>query len=388
LLRSGQLKQLTKDQSLVNQLIEAGHLTEDEAEAFEHSNIILQALGTAESVNVDLTFVELRKSDRLLLCSDGLSGLVHVDMLRNTLEQVRDPAECCTKLIELAEGGGGHDNITCVVVDFDGDELAAPVEGESFGYMQYPLPPSDDDTSAFSDDETTAGGRDPNRIPTEPAPRSATPEPLAAAPDGDPEPDETRANVLWVLGGVLALAGAAGVWWTLDPSAHGRTVRPAAEAAKPPEPAPEVQAEVQVNIYTDVSEAMLLVNGDTQGPLSSSQTRTLKLRPGAYRFEAQAEGGPVAVTVVTVRGDTPMDVFLKARAPVDGLDQVLYQYIEKRQGPRELVKMGFDEALVARILRLVNINEFKRYQTAPMLRVSTKAFGMGRRMPIVGKYLS
>jgi protein phosphatase len=91
LLRSGQLKQLTKDQSLVNQLIEAGHLTEDEAEAFEHSNIILQALGTAESVNVDLTFVELRKSDRLLLCSDGLSGLVHVDMLRNTLEQVRRP---------------------------------------------------------------------------------------------------------------------------------------------------------------------------------------------------------------------------------------------------------------------------------------------------------
>ena len=70
------------------------------------------------------------------------------------------------------------------------------------------------------------------------------------------------------------------------------------------------------------------------------------------------------------------------------LDQVLYQYIEKRQGPRELVKMGFDEKLVARILRLVNINEFKRYQTAPMLRVSEKAFGMGRRMPIVGKYLS
>ena len=72
----------------------------------------------------------------------------------------------------------------------------------------------------------------------------------------------------------------------------------------------------------------------------------------------------------------------------DILDQVLYQYIEKRKGPKELVGMGFDEKLVARILRLVNINEFKRYQTAPMLRVSEKAFGMGRRMPIVGKYLS
>ena len=67
---------------------------------------------------------------------------------------------------------------------------------------------------------------------------------------------------------------------------------------------------------------------------------------------------------------------------------MLYQYIECRQGPRELVKMGFDEALVARVLRLVNINEFKREQAAPVLRVSTKSFGMGRRMPIVGKYLA
>ncbi|MBK8557963.1 MAG: NAD+ synthase [Lewinellaceae bacterium] len=74
--------------------------------------------------------------------------------------------------------------------------------------------------------------------------------------------------------------------------------------------------------------------------------------------------------------------------PYDILDQVLFQYIEKVQGPKELVAMGFEEALVKRILRMVNINEFKREQAAPVLRVSTKAFGMGRRMPIVGKYLS
>jgi NAD+ synthase (glutamine-hydrolysing) len=72
----------------------------------------------------------------------------------------------------------------------------------------------------------------------------------------------------------------------------------------------------------------------------------------------------------------------------DILDKVLYQYIEMRQGPRELMEMGFDEALVKRILRLVNVNEFKREQTAPVIRISNKAFGMGRRMPIVGKYLS
>lgn len=74
--------------------------------------------------------------------------------------------------------------------------------------------------------------------------------------------------------------------------------------------------------------------------------------------------------------------------PYDILDQVLFQYIERRQGPRELVAMGFDEALVKRVLRMVNINEFKREQAAPVLRISNKGFGMGRRMPIVGKYLS
>ncbi len=74
--------------------------------------------------------------------------------------------------------------------------------------------------------------------------------------------------------------------------------------------------------------------------------------------------------------------------PYEVLDPLLYQYIECRQGPRELMEMGFDEALVKRVLRMVNINEFKREQAAPVLRVSSKGFGMGRRMPIVGKYLS
>ena len=72
----------------------------------------------------------------------------------------------------------------------------------------------------------------------------------------------------------------------------------------------------------------------------------------------------------------------------DILDKLLYQYIERRQGPNEIIAMGFDAALVHRVLRLVNINEFKRKQTAPVLRVSPKAFGDGRRIPIVAKYLS
>lgn len=74
--------------------------------------------------------------------------------------------------------------------------------------------------------------------------------------------------------------------------------------------------------------------------------------------------------------------------PYDILDAILFEYIEQQQGPNEIIQMGFDEATVRRALRLVNMNEFKRYQAAPVLRVSRKAFGMGRRIPIVGKYLS
>lgn len=72
----------------------------------------------------------------------------------------------------------------------------------------------------------------------------------------------------------------------------------------------------------------------------------------------------------------------------DILDKILYEHIELKQGSAALIAKGFDEALVKRILKMVNIAEFKRYQTPPILRVSPKAFGMGRRMPIVGKYLT
>ncbi len=70
------------------------------------------------------------------------------------------------------------------------------------------------------------------------------------------------------------------------------------------------------------------------------------------------------------------------------LDTILYQYIERRKGPKEIIAMGYEEPTVLHILKMVNLNEHKRYQTPPILRISSKAFGMGRRMPIVAKYLS
>jgi protein phosphatase len=142
LLRGDRLVQVTRDQSLVNQLIEAGQLTEEEAETFEHNNIILQALGTADSVQVDLTYVDLRVGDTLLLCSDGLSGMVRNDEIREILLSYEEPLEACRELTDRANQAGGHDNVTVVVAKFEGPGLAEPTAEDIAGlkYRKYELP--------------------------------------------------------------------------------------------------------------------------------------------------------------------------------------------------------------------------------------------------------
>jgi protein phosphatase len=146
-LRGDILTQVTRDQSLVNQLIEAGQLTEEEAETFEHNNIILQALGTADTVQVDLTFTELRKGDVLLLCSDGLSGMVRFDEIREIMRTHKEPLDACKALTERANQAGGHDNITVIIVQFDGEGLRAiSADCEPLRYRKYPLPEENDAT--------------------------------------------------------------------------------------------------------------------------------------------------------------------------------------------------------------------------------------------------
>ncbi len=140
-LRDERLVQVTRDQSLVNQLIEAGQLTEEEAETFEHNNIILQALGTSDHVQVDLTYAELRAGDRVMLCSDGLSGMIRNEEIRKILVAATTPAEASRILIERANAAGGHDNITVVVAFFDGGGLR-PVSPSDLplAYRKYALP--------------------------------------------------------------------------------------------------------------------------------------------------------------------------------------------------------------------------------------------------------
>jgi serine/threonine protein phosphatase PrpC len=154
ILRGDTLVQVTRDQSLVNQLIEAGQLTEEEAETFEHNNIILQALGTSDTVQVDLTYTELRKGDILLLCSDGLSGMVRFEEIRELLKSSVEPLDICKSLTERANQAGGHDNITVIVVQFDGNTLKSlDAETEPLKYRKYTL-----GDESFSDTVPLAGG--------------------------------------------------------------------------------------------------------------------------------------------------------------------------------------------------------------------------------------
>lgn len=139
LLRDGKLVQLSRDQSLVNQLIEAGQLTEEEAETFEHNNIILQALGTAETVQVDLTYVDVCKGDILMMCSDGLSGMIRADEIREVLLNNKEPMDACRELTDRANAAGGHDNITVIVARFD-EGVEEPTSSSTFGYQKYALP--------------------------------------------------------------------------------------------------------------------------------------------------------------------------------------------------------------------------------------------------------
>lgn len=139
LVRNGTAYQLTKDQSLMQRLVEAGELTEEEAAHSERRNIILQALGPEARVKVDLTYQELRRGDVLVLCSDGLTGQVKKEEISAIVGGELDLPAACDRLIALANERGGPDNITVIIARFDGDGLRAVEAGDAPGHQVYPL---------------------------------------------------------------------------------------------------------------------------------------------------------------------------------------------------------------------------------------------------------
>ncbi len=137
LVRNGVAQQITKDQSLMQKLVEAGELTAEEAEVSERRNIILQALGPEPVVKVDLTSQQVRKDDVLVLCSDGLSGQIRTGDISDVVSANRDLVDVCKKLIDMANENGGPDNITVIAVRFDGGGLSAASAGGPVGHKVY-----------------------------------------------------------------------------------------------------------------------------------------------------------------------------------------------------------------------------------------------------------
>ena len=139
LVRDGVGRQITKDQSLIQKLIEAGEITEEEAEQSERRNIILQALGPEASIKVDLTHQQVRRGDVLVLCSDGLSGQVRPEEITAIVSQEHDLVAACKRMIDRANENGGPDNITVIAARFDGAGLLAPAEEDAVGHRVFSL---------------------------------------------------------------------------------------------------------------------------------------------------------------------------------------------------------------------------------------------------------
>ncbi len=152
-IRGGEIKLATKDQSLVQQLVDVGQISEQEAETHMFRNVILQALGAQAELTPVAGRVKLYRDDIMLLCSDGLSGKLRAEEMRNiVVESNGDLARACTELIREANERGGEDNITVVIARFSGDDLATPDTQQKIAVEPSTL---DGDSALRMDDDTT-----------------------------------------------------------------------------------------------------------------------------------------------------------------------------------------------------------------------------------------
>jgi len=155
LIRGNRIALVTHDQSLVWQLVEAGHITEEEAETHQYKNVILQALGAQPRVNVVVDRIAVHDGDTVLLCSDGLSGRVRSEEMLDIVTKATSLRASCEQLIQLANDRGGEDNITVIVARFEGEALPPPSEITSERVERDPNLPYDVDEELVGDAEPT-----------------------------------------------------------------------------------------------------------------------------------------------------------------------------------------------------------------------------------------
>ncbi|HEV2705372.1 MAG TPA: PP2C family serine/threonine-protein phosphatase [Pyrinomonadaceae bacterium] len=150
-IRGGEIKLATKDQSLVQQLVDVGQISEQEAETHMFRNVILQALGAQAELAPVTGRVRVTRGDILLLCSDGLSGKLRAEEMRRIVVEAGDLARACERLVQEANERGGEDNITVVLARFTGDDLAASDSHR----ITVELPAMEGDSTMNGEDDTT-----------------------------------------------------------------------------------------------------------------------------------------------------------------------------------------------------------------------------------------
>ena len=243
LVRGGIAQQITKDQSLMQKLVEAGELTQEEAEQSERRNIILQALGPEPNIKVDLTSQQLRRGDTLVLCSDGLSGQVKCEDLARIVTEEGDLVTACKRLIDLANDNGGPDNITVIAARFDGDGLLLPGETDPVGHRVFSLQTDSGQTPAIelrmSGGTLTTGSIPMQRRPTLELPQPAEPIVLRSSlNDGSLAKRRSRGTLIALM--LLLLFLTIATWWVYRSAERIVEQRRPVEPTNPPptQPAP------------------------------------------------------------------------------------------------------------------------------------------------------
>ena len=181
LVRDGELRLLTEDHTLVQRMVSEGRISPQEAEVHPQKSILTRALGVEDSVDVDEASVEVRPGDRLLLCTDGLTGMMREASILEILEGAADPQQAAEKLVEAANRAGGLDNITVLILDF-ADGAAETVDtgkvaalGGAAGETETPKPAG-----------AETGGGDTVAIPAAAQPATSTREETPPADDIGP----------------------------------------------------------------------------------------------------------------------------------------------------------------------------------------------------------
>ncbi|MGH2527501.1 MAG: SpoIIE family protein phosphatase, partial [Actinomycetota bacterium] len=177
LFRGGKLQLLTEDHTLVHRMVVEGEITETEAENHPHRSVLTRALGVEGDVRVDETKVEVQDGDRLLLCTDGLTGMLSEDQIMSVLQDVRDPQEAVDRLVREANRAGGIDNITAVIIDFTED---GRIDGSGTKEVSQPRSPTTQHPTPTMAPPPPAGGdvttwSSPLTTRRQPAPKAARP---------------------------------------------------------------------------------------------------------------------------------------------------------------------------------------------------------------------